>query len=149
MTFCPDRPIDEVLLHVGEAGDRLALDEVRAVGELHVDQRRDAVAEECGRLLGLVEGGDRPLQVLVLPKLEHRRVSATDDERVELVQLEVGKPGRVLEQHDQLGRVQEAHRDQIVCRPLGRVARVGKRVDLDLAALRAGDCHVVANRLNS
>src|SRR5262245_17182889 len=45
-----DRPVDVVLLDVREPGHRLALDEVGAVGELHVDQRGDSMAEDRGRL---------------------------------------------------------------------------------------------------
>src|SRR5262249_21134687 len=77
----PDRPVDVVLLDVRESGHRLALDEVGAIRQLHVDQRGHSVAEDCGRLLGLIEGSDRSLQVLVLTELEHRRVSTADHDR--------------------------------------------------------------------
>src|SRR5262245_34976953 len=135
----PDRPVRGVLLDVREAGHGLPFDEVRAVRELHVDQRGDAVTEDGGRLLGLVEGGDSPLQALVLAELKHRCLTAADDERVEGVEVEVGEPGRVLEELGQLGSVEEAHRDEVVGRPFRLVARVREGVELDLAAVRAGD----------
>jgi hypothetical protein len=82
------------------------------------------VAKEGGRSLGLVERRDRTLQVLVLAELEHRRESTADEDRVELVQIEVAELGRVFEQGDQLGCVQKAHRDQVIGRPLRLVARI-------------------------
>jgi hypothetical protein len=97
------------------------------------------------RFLGLVEHGDRPLEVLVVAELEHRGQSAADDDRVERVEVEVGEPRGVFEQCSELGRAQEAHRDQVVGRPLGRVARIGQRVDHDAAAVGAGDGDVVAS----
>jgi hypothetical protein len=98
-----------------------------------------------GRFLGLVEGRDRALEVGVLAELEHRRLAAAHDERVEAVEVEVCELRRVLEQRCQFGRAQEAHRDQVVGRPLRGVARVRERVDLDPAAVGAGDGDLVAD----
>src|SRR5512133_2473403 len=76
-----DRLVGEILLDVGEAGHRLALDQRRPVGALDVEQRAGPVAEERRRLFGLVEGEDRVGEVLAAPEGEHRRLAAADDDR--------------------------------------------------------------------
>src|SRR6266536_6049287 len=77
-----DIVVGELLLDIGEAGHRLARDQVGAVGEGYVDQRGGAVAERARHLLGLVEGAERVLELRVVAEGEHRRLAADDDQRV-------------------------------------------------------------------
>src|SRR5213596_482064 len=85
-----------------------------------------------------------PVTVRPSTVLEHRRLPAGDDDRVEALEVEVAQRGRVLEQARDLGRVERAHRDQVVGAPARLVAGIAERVDLDPAALGRRDRDVVA-----
>ena len=71
----------------------------------------------------------------MVAELEHRALPPADHQCVELAEVEVCQPGRLLEQGDDLGRVEGSHRDQVVGRPADLVTRIGQGVDLDLAAV--------------
>jgi hypothetical protein len=133
-----------LLLDVGEAGDRAPVDEVGAVGELDVDQRADTVAERRGRLLGFVEAPQRGLQVGVVAEAEHRRLPAADDDRVVLVEVEVGQARGVAQAGRLLLGAQVAEAEDVLGGVARLVAWIAHAVDLDLAAVGAGDGHVVA-----
>jgi hypothetical protein len=101
------------------------------------------VAERGGRLLGLVEGGDRALQVLVIAELEHRPLAAAHHQGVVVVEVEVRQLWGLLEQGRDLGRVEGPHRDQVVRRPSALVTRIRELVGVDPAAVRARDGHLI------
>jgi hypothetical protein len=102
------------------------------------------MAQRGGRLAGLVEAGDRRLELRVVAELEHRPLAAAHDQRVERVEVHVAQRRRALQLRDELRRAQRAQGDQVVGAPARRVARVAERVDLDLAALGRRDRHLVA-----
>jgi hypothetical protein len=73
------------------------------------------------------------------------RWQSDDDERVEVVVVQVAERRGVVDQLLVLRRVEEAHRDQVAERVLTLVAGVAPGVELTLAAVRAGDRHLVAH----
>ena len=74
-----------LLLGVAEAGHAVALDQVRAVRELDVDQRRGAVAQRHDDLVRVVELAEQLDRRLVRRQVVHRPEAAHDEDQVELV----------------------------------------------------------------
>src|SRR3954453_15777665 len=98
----PHRRVGKLLLHVREAGQGHAVDQVGAVRQRRVHQRVRAMAVGGHGLLRLVEAGDGALHVVVVAERQHRRLSARDHQRVVGVPIEVGEPRRVVEERHQL-----------------------------------------------
>jgi hypothetical protein len=86
------------------------------------------VADHGGHLAGLVEGGDERVHAFVAPEGVHRALASDEQRSVVVVDADVGKRLRFLDQLHVRGRVDETEADQILGRVAGLVARVAPRI---------------------
>src|SRR6516164_328817 len=129
----PDCPVGEVLLDVGEAGDRPSPRKRLTAGELRVAKNGHPVAKRAGDLSRLEELDEFLVKTALHFEREHRGLAAGDENGVE-----VGDPNLVhvlgiLDKSEQPRRGNESHRHQIAGRVSTRVSWVAHRVGLALS----------------
>src|SRR5262249_28367901 len=102
------------------------------------------VTQDRSNFSGFVGLCRQTVDTLVVVVGVHRRLSANEEDRLVVADLELTNRFRILDQLRVFGRGEESERYQVVCGILALLPRIATVVGLEFAASRAEDIDLVA-----